>query len=79
MLYSICKETKYPIICALPEVLSPQIKKIIGSASKPQIRNVHICGRSGNLTNYLKVHKIENFFDSNFGICVFSLLVMSKY
>ena len=27
----------------------------------------------------LKVHKIENFFDSDFGICVFSLLVMSKY
>ncbi len=28
---------------------------------------------------YLKVHKIENFFDSVFGICVISLLVMSKY
>ncbi len=27
----------------------------------------------------LKVHKIENFFGSNFGICVISLLVMSKY
>ena len=27
----------------------------------------------------LKVHKIENFFDSDFGICVFSLLFMSKY
>ncbi len=27
---------------------------------------------------YLKVHKIENFFDSDFGICVFSLLVMHK-
>ncbi len=27
----------------------------------------------------LKVHKIENFFDSDFGICVISLLVMSKY
>jgi hypothetical protein len=26
----------------------------------------------------LKVHKIENFFDSNFGICVISLLVMHK-
>ncbi len=25
----------------------------------------------------LKVHKIENFFDSDFGICVISLLVMS--
>ncbi len=24
----------------------------------------------------LKVHKIENFFDSDFGICVISLLVM---
>ncbi len=27
----------------------------------------------------LKVHKIENFFDSDFGICIISLLVMSKY
>ncbi len=27
----------------------------------------------------LKVHKIENFFDSDFGICVISLLVMSQY
>jgi hypothetical protein len=27
----------------------------------------------------LKVHKIENFFDSDFGICIISLIVMSKY
>jgi hypothetical protein len=27
----------------------------------------------------LKVHKIENFFDSDFGICVISLLIISKY
>ncbi len=27
----------------------------------------------------LKVHKIENFFDSDFGICVISLIDMSKY
>jgi hypothetical protein len=27
----------------------------------------------------LKLHKIENFFDSDFGICVISLLGMSKY
>jgi hypothetical protein len=27
----------------------------------------------------LKVHKIENFLDSDFGICVISLIVMSKY
>jgi hypothetical protein len=26
----------------------------------------------------LKVHKIENVFDSDFGICVISLSVMSK-
>ncbi len=26
----------------------------------------------------LKVHKIENFFDCDFGICVISLLVMHK-
>jgi hypothetical protein len=30
-------------------------------------------------TKSLKVHKIENFFDSDFGICVISLIVMSKY
>jgi hypothetical protein len=29
-------------------------------------------------TMFLKVHKIENFFDSDFGICVISLLVMHK-
>ncbi len=29
-------------------------------------------------TAYLKVHKIENFFYSDFGICVISLLVMHK-
>ncbi len=27
----------------------------------------------------LKVHKMENFFDSDFGTCVISFLVMSKY
>ncbi len=27
----------------------------------------------------LKVHKIENFSDSDLGFCVISLLVMSKY
>jgi hypothetical protein len=27
----------------------------------------------------LKVHKIENFFDSDFEICIISLLVMAKY
>jgi hypothetical protein len=38
-----------------------------------KVRNIHV--------NWLilKVHKIENFFYSNFGICVVSLLVMSKY
>ncbi len=34
---------------------------------------------AGGKKNMLKVHKIENFFDSDFGICVVSLLVMSKY
>ncbi len=28
---------------------------------------------------HLKVHKIENFFDSDFRICVISLIVLSKY
>jgi hypothetical protein len=30
-------------------------------------------------TRTLKVHKIENFFDSDFGSCVISLLVISKH
>ncbi len=34
--------------------------------------NIAVTGRR------LKVHKIENFFDSDFGICVISLLVMHK-
>ncbi len=39
------------------------------------------CGSLRNQTYFslLKVHKIENFLDSDFGICVISLLVMSKY
>ncbi len=28
---------------------------------------------------YLKVHKIENFFGTDFEFCVISLLVMLKY
>jgi hypothetical protein len=28
---------------------------------------------------YLKVHKIENFFGSNFEFCTISLLVLLKY
>ncbi len=41
--------------------------------------------KNGRVNHYtlsiigLKVHKIENFFDSDFGICVISLLGMSKY
>ncbi len=38
---------------------------------------VFIKRNSGATT--LKVHKIENFFDSDFGICVISLILMSKY
>ncbi len=30
------------------------------------------------LVDSLKVHKIENFLDSDFGICVISFLVMHK-
>ncbi len=35
--------------------------------------------RNSKVCTQLKVHKIENFFDSDFGICVISLIVMSKY
>ena len=40
-------------------------QSVVFTSSKPEV--------------FLKVHKIENFFDSDFGICVISLLVMSKY
>ncbi len=36
-------------------------------------------GQNNEEKEALKVHKIENFFDSDFGICVISLLVLSKY
>ncbi len=32
-----------------------------------------------NARSSLKVHKIENFFGSDFEFCVISLLVMLKY
>jgi hypothetical protein len=35
--------------------------------------------KNGKKPKALKEHKIENFFDSDFGICVISLLVMSKF
>ncbi len=42
-------------------------------------KNVHILTRRAQKMQSLKVHKIENFFDSDFGICVISLLVISKH
>jgi hypothetical protein len=39
----------------------------------------HTSCKLGSRVLPLKVHKIENFFDSDFGICVISLLVRSKY
>ncbi len=63
---------------------SAELDFICGQSLK---RHKILDGRPDNLpTNerlshlaFLKVHKIENFFDSDFGICVISLLVMSKY
>jgi hypothetical protein len=39
---------------------------------------LHWCLRIQDCASGLKIHKIENFFDSDFGICVISLLVMHK-
>ncbi len=36
------------------------------------------CPTVSSVDLWLKVHKIENFFDFDFGICVISLLVMHK-
>jgi hypothetical protein len=47
MLYSICKEKKYP------KLFSPQIKKRLGPQANPKSAVCHICGKSANLTNYL--------------------------
>jgi hypothetical protein len=46
--------------------------KVSVSAKKIQQKIFHVCIP-------LKVHKIENFLDSDFEICVISLLGMSKY
>jgi hypothetical protein len=45
----------------------------------PLRQEIFIClGPALESAHTLKVHKIENFFDSDFGICVISLLVMHK-
>ncbi len=47
-----------------------------------QIQNLQNCfttPKKWPVKTTLKVHKIENFFDSDFWICVISLLVLSKY
>ncbi len=49
------------------------------SRSRSRSRNSDLRLRNTGYRESLKVHKIENFFDSDFGICVISLLVMSKY
>jgi hypothetical protein len=38
-----------------------------------------VIGKRSWQKSLLKVHKIENFFDSDLGICVISLIVMSQY
>jgi hypothetical protein len=60
-----------------------KVKKYI--QSEQQIFTAHIyigClivnYKTRRCSDTLKIHKIENFFDSDFGICVISLLVMSK-
>ncbi len=47
----------------------------IGGNNFPEI---YMYSQNSPDTVALKVHKIENFFDSDFGICVISLLVMHK-
>ena len=48
------------------------------------VSHIQCCAAQGTFRYFelcsicLKVHKIENFFDSDFGICVISLIVMSK-
>ncbi len=44
-----------------------------------KMKKLYIFQSPSRSVAFLKVHKIENFFDSDFGICVISLLVMSKY
>jgi hypothetical protein len=46
---------------------------------RPVIADSHDFDAEQDPALHLKVHKIENFFDSAFGICIISLLVMSKY
>jgi hypothetical protein len=67
----------YSTVIAVRDVHRFRTKKREGLGAT---RDSHRPGRR-NLkdTNPLKVHKVENFFDSDFGICIISLLVMSKY
>jgi hypothetical protein len=49
---------------------------LIFHSNQKQIKVINFASFSLRLA--LKVHKIENFFVSDFGICVISLLVMYK-
>ncbi len=56
------------------------LEPILTTAKNEGFLYLHLFHDAGQPTEeHLKVHKIENFFDSDFGICVISLLVMSKY
>ncbi len=63
--------------------VSPTFLQGISPVERPhtleEYASDHFRSRYACLTNIpLKVHKIEHFFDSDFGICIISLLVMSK-
>ncbi len=56
-----------------------RLAKIDSSKSIPGLlKRLQITHTGRLMAGSLKVHKIENFFDSDFGICVISLLVMHK-
>jgi hypothetical protein len=58
-----------------PAAIQDLITRDTSSMYSTGIRTRHTCAKN----NSLKVHKIENFFGSDFEFCVISLLVMLKY
>ncbi len=65
---------------AVKGMVKGYMRPLLGNVSELLLALRQIkCLAHGQKRPLLKVHKIENFFDSDFGICVISLLVMSKY
>jgi hypothetical protein len=69
-----------PHVSALPKMQSFVLAKIAAMAKIAEVIDTNNAFSFINVfCVILKVHKIENFFGSDFEFCVISLLVMLKY